>query len=115
MNSNNPLPTGATDEVKTAAEQAAANAALERVGLMESLFSEDINTLRTRLDGAASELDREMGVRERCFKNWIEQGKISRIDATDRYTRMAHAQEIINFLLDVCGKPVKMTDDAVPF
>ncbi len=79
------------------------------------LFGRDDNAMRTALDEAGSELDREMGVRERCFKTWIEQGKISRIDAKDRWNRMLIAQQLINFLLDIGGRRVSNTHDDVPF
>lgn len=79
------------------------------------LFGRDDKEMREALDQAGSELDREMGVRERCFPNWIDQGKISRIDARDRFQRMQTAQMLINFMLDIAGKPVKSTGDDVPF
>lgn len=37
---------------------------------------------------AATELERELGVRSRCYAGWIQGGKISTIDAVDRYERM---------------------------
>lgn len=79
------------------------------------LFGRTDGEMREALDEAGSELDREMGVRERCFKNWVEQGKISRVEAKDRFSRMQIAQMLINFMLDIAGRPVKTTDDSVPF
>lgn len=101
--------------VLTSAERAQEATRLKAQGLMEELFNQTTAELQSKLDEAASELDREMGVRERCFPGWIETGKVSRIDARDRFTRMKKAQEIINFLLDIAGKPVRMTTDDVPF
>lgn len=80
------------------------------------LFGRDDAGMRKALEQAGSELDREMGVRERCFKQWIEQGKLSRIDAKDRWERMLLAQQMINFLLDIGGRtPVTTGTDDVPF
>lgn len=79
------------------------------------LFGRTSDEMQDELDQAGSELDREMGVRERCFPNWIEQGKISRIDAKDRFQRMEKAQQMINFLLDMAPARVKTTQDDVPF
>lgn len=71
--------------------------------------------MRTALSEAGTELDREMGVRERCFPKWIDEGKMSRIDAKDRYKRMEIAQMLVNFMLDIGGKPASTGDDDVPF
>lgn len=101
--------------VMTQEEREAEQIRLAKVDLAERLFDTTIAQLQSKLDEAASELDREMGVRERCYPNWIEQGKVSRIDARDRFSRMKKAQEIIDFLLDISGKPSRMTTDEVPF
>jgi hypothetical protein len=37
------------------------------------------------------ELCRELGVRERCFPDWVKQGRVSYSDATDRYDRLKSA------------------------
>lgn len=37
---------------------------------------------------AATELERELGVRSRCYAQWVQAGKLSTIDAVDRYERM---------------------------
>jgi hypothetical protein len=47
------------------------------------------------IDEALSELERELQVRERCFDRWIAEGKISRIDAFDRFERMATAWRLL--------------------
>lgn len=97
------------------AEQAAEVKRMEQWQTICDLFGRDDKQMREALDAAGSELDREMGVRERCFKNWIEQGKISRIDAKDRWERMLIAQQMVNFMLDIAGRPQKTTQDDVPF
>jgi len=42
-------------------------------------------------DEALSEIEREANVRERCFPGWIEDGRINRIDAQDRFDRLITA------------------------
>jgi hypothetical protein len=81
------------------------------------LFGRDDTGMRTALAEAGTELDREMGVRERCFPKWIDDGRMSRIDAKDRYKRLEIAQQLVNFMLDIGGKPAKEAaeDDDVPF
>jgi hypothetical protein len=101
--------------IKSAAEQEAEAARLVQQGRMEELWNTDIATMRQELDEAKSELDREMQVRERLFPIWIKDGKISRIDATDRFKRMQKAQHMVSYMLDICGAPVRMTTDGVPF
>lgn len=79
------------------------------------LFGRNDTDMRTVLAEAGTELDREMGVRERCFPKWIEDGRLSRIDAKDRYKRMEVAQQLVNFMLDIGGKPASTANDDVPF
>jgi hypothetical protein len=43
------------------------------------------------IEEALSELEREYQVRERCYDRWIQDGKVSRIDARDRMERLAAA------------------------
>lgn len=107
---------GHSDEaILTQAERAQEATRLEAQGLVTQLFGKDLETLRSELEPAASELAREMGVRERCFPRWVEQGKISRIDAKDRFLRHKKAVEIMAFLLDIVGGEVHMSTDDVPF
>ena len=64
------------------------------------------NTLRRRhLEEAESEVARELGVRERCYDTWIKGGKLSRIDANDRFTRLTFAHKILLAALDVWPDP----------
>lgn len=50
------------------------------------------------LEEAASEVERELSVRTRCYSRWIDDGKMSRVDAQDRYDRLATALEWLNAL-----------------
>lgn len=43
------------------------------------------------LEEAMSEIERELRVRERCFGRWVQDGKITRIDAVDRIERLTSA------------------------
>jgi hypothetical protein len=99
----------------TSAEAAAEQARMERLNLICDLFGCDESSLRERLELGSNELHREIGVRERCFPNWIAQGKLSRIDANTRFTQLKKAMEIVDYLLDIAGKHVTMTTDDVPF
>lgn len=88
---------------------------MERWQTICDLFGRDDTGMRKALEEAGSELDREMSVRESCYKRWIADGKLSRIDAKDRWDRMLLAQQLVNFMLDIGGRtPVQATDD-VPF
>lgn len=115
MNSNTNQ-SGFTDEaILTQEERAQEAKRIEAQRLVTELFGKDLETLRSELEPAASELARELGVRERCFPRWVEQGKISRIDAKDRFLRHKKAVEMMNFLLDIVGGEVQNTTDDVPF
>jgi hypothetical protein len=54
---------------------------------------------------ALGELQRERLVRERCYPRWVEEGKVSRIDAKDRLTRQLLAEEIMQVVLDIVTPP----------
>lgn len=43
------------------------------------------------LSEQVDELRRELGVRERCYPKWIQEGKLSRTDARDRLERLRAA------------------------
>lgn len=49
------------------------------------------------LDEAIAECQRELDVRKRCFGNWVEQGRLSAVDARDRFDRLLAA---IKYLKD---------------
>jgi hypothetical protein len=99
----------------SAAEQEAEKHRLDKVQAVCDLLEMNESTLRAQIEGACSELDREQGVRERCYPNWIKDGKVSKIDATDRFLRMKYAQEIMHFLLDIFGASPRLAGDDVPF
>lgn len=44
--------------------------------------------MNRRIDEALSELEREAHVRMRCYDRWIQEGKVSRVDAWDRLERL---------------------------
>lgn len=48
-----------------------------------------------------AELERELGVRYRCFRMWIAQRKLSTIDAADRYERLASALKTLERMRDL--------------
>lgn len=56
------------------------------------------------IEQAQSELARELQVRDRIYPDWVSGGKLSRIEAKDRYDRLKKALEIITVLLDSKGK-----------
>ena len=70
--------------VKLTPEQAAAKLALLKMDDVEA---------------ALGEIERELQVRERCFPRWVEEGKMSRIDAKDRMSRQIQARELLLLLL----------------
>jgi hypothetical protein len=47
------------------------------------------------LEEACAEVERELNVRKRCFDRWIQDGKMTRVDARDRLDRMAAALEYL--------------------
>jgi hypothetical protein len=108
-------PEDAMPALPTAAEQAVEKRRLEQVAALCDLFQASEADLRARIEGASSELDREQGVRERCYPNWIKDGKVSKIDATDRFLRMKYAQGMMHFLLDIFGASPRLAGDDVPF
>ena len=54
---------------------------------------------------ALGEIQRERQVRERCYGRWVDEGKMSRIDAKDRMERIIQAEELLCLLLDTCPAP----------
>lgn len=60
-------------------------------------------TLRDRkprsIEEALSELEREKQVRMRCYDRWVEDGKLTSVDAVDRLDRLEtaiHALETVH-------------------
>lgn len=48
------------------------------------------------IDEQIAELERELGVRYRCYRQWIHAGKMSRVDAAERFERMAAALKTLD-------------------
>lgn len=47
------------------------------------------------IEEAISELEREAHVRQRCFDRWVEDGRVSYIDARDRQERLLSAIKLL--------------------
>jgi len=47
------------------------------------------------LEEALSELEREKGVRERCYERWVKEGRLTAVDARDRMTRLCAAIQLL--------------------
>lgn len=54
----------------------------------------------TQLEEAISECARELAIRRRCYNRWIQDGKLSTVDARDRLSRLTIAVEILEALAD---------------
>lgn len=50
------------------------------------------------LDECIAEMERELGVRHRCFRAWIDSGRLSRVDAAERFERLATALKFLDKL-----------------
>lgn len=57
--------------------------------------------LKRDLRQARSEVDREVKVRERCYARWVDDGKITDVDATDRLDRLEDARTVLDALCDL--------------
>lgn len=57
-------------------------------------------TVTVTKEEAWSEIVREIGVRERCFDSWVEQGKLAWADARDRYARLKKAEEYLKAIVN---------------
>jgi hypothetical protein len=55
------------------------------------------------VEEAWSEVQRELKVRERCFPDWVTQGKLSWADARDRYGRLAAAAALLEKLCETAA------------
>jgi len=53
------------------------------------------------IEMALGEVQRERQVRARCYPRWVDEGKMSRIDAKDRMSRQILAEEILSLVLDI--------------
>lgn len=50
---------------------------------------------------ALSEMERELAVRQRIYDDWIKQGKLSYVDALDRFGRLLFAVEFMRIQCDL--------------
>ena len=66
--------------------------------------------MKRTLQEAASELRRELGVRRRCYGRWIDDGKLTDVEAADRMERMEAALDIVDraVLLAAASVPTPM-------
>lgn len=62
--------------------------------------TEAAKTAPVSLEEAWSECVRELGVRSRCFDNWVNAGKLSWSDARDRMARLGVAALVLKHLLE---------------
>jgi hypothetical protein len=72
--------------------------------------------MNRRIDEALSELEREAHVRMRCYDRWIQEGKVSRVDAWDRLERLVsaikHLRDMETLLAKVASdKATESTED----
>lgn len=59
---------------------------------------------RRSLEEALSEVDREIKVRVRCYDRWVDEGKLSRVDARDRIERLQAALAYLEeYSVHACG------------
>ena len=49
---------------------------------------------------AHGECEREMKVRQRCFPRWVEEGRVGKMEADDRLSRLEAAVFFLKKLLD---------------
>jgi hypothetical protein len=66
-----------------------------------ALDAVDVADIQLALD----ETYREKQVRERCFPRWVQEGRVSKTDASDRLARQILAVKILQLLLDSRGVP----------
>lgn len=57
----------------------------------------------TTVQQALDEIARELGVRERLYVKWVEEGKHSETEARDKLRRMIKAASILQALVDDSG------------
>lgn len=50
---------------------------------------------------ALSECQRELKVRDRCYDRWIDDGKLSQVEATDRMERLQMACHVLAIVNDL--------------
>lgn len=62
---------------------------------------------------ALDELEREMDVRSRIYRKWVQEGRLTKTDATDRYERHLSAVMLVRHVL--AGLPVEHPDSIDEF
>jgi hypothetical protein len=67
------------------------------------------------LDEAISEVERELQVRRRCYDRWIGDGKMSRIDAQDRFSRLAAAFKYLALVPQQAAEALQKELGSQPF
>lgn len=70
--------------------------------------------MQRSIDEATSELEREAHVRTRCYDRWIEEGKVSRVDAWDRQERLLSAVKHLRDYQDLLKRQAEMVSDTAP-
>ncbi len=53
------------------------------------------------VEHAHAEVDREMQVRARLYDKWLHDGKLSYVDAVDRYKRLLKALTVLQKVMDL--------------
>lgn len=62
------------------------------------------------LEEAISEVSRELSVRRRCYTRWIQDGKLSQVEANDRVERLEKALDELERLLLLRATDVPIVD-----
>ena len=62
------------------------------------------------LQEARDEVERELCVRKRCFPRWVDEGRLTKTDASDRVSRVERALAELNKLVSLAD----VTADLVP-
>lgn len=58
------------------------------------------------IEEAISEVKRELGVRRRCYRRWVDDGKLTAVEAVDRLERLEAAQSFLERTLSLSTIPV---------
>jgi len=85
---------------------------LQRYTIMEPMkqYSPPRGLSRARsVNETVAELDRELGIRRRCYEKWMNSGQLSMTDACDRYERLAHGLKLLKELAENLGDQADAT------
>lgn len=69
--------------------------------------------LKCTPEEACAEVERELQVRNRIYDNWVRDGKLSYIDARDRYGRMQQAFILLKRTVELQSAPTEEFTPAV--